>query len=175
MGILHRIYCMDLDELTALVIIAVVIFLFLDQYLKKFPWRKLLLGLLFVIWLGITLYTTVFSRTPKAESQILPLLESYRQLLAGGNREILRSNYMNVLLFFPAGLLTVKLLPESWSRKKKLLVGALGLLMLSAALEAAQYYFRLGRVEMDDLLHNTLGAILGAIAACVPIPKINQE
>ena len=37
-------------------------------------------------------------------------------------------------------------------------------MLLSAVIEAAQYAFGLGRAETDDVLCNTLGALLGALA-----------
>ena len=56
---------------------------------------------------------------------------------------------LNILLFVPLGLLI--------GGKKGIAAG----FVLSAGIEAAQYVFRLGYCEADDVLNNTLGAALG--------------
>lgn len=64
----------------------------------------------------------------------------------------------NLAFFVPLGVL---LFVGVRDVRKATLLG----LGLSAAVEAAQYVFALGRTDIDDLLFNTLGALLGAAFA----------
>lgn len=82
--------------------------------------------------------------------------------LNGGNREIYRANYVNAVLFFPSGLLGFEMLPKCWSEGWKWLLTTVLLALFSACIEYAQYRHGLGLAEVDDVIHNTLGALLGA-------------
>ncbi|MGP5497518.1 VanZ family protein [Corynebacterium flavescens] len=64
----------------------------------------------------------------------------------------------NTAFFLPFGLLVFGL---TQSVHKTVAAG----FALSAVLEAAQYALALGRSDIDDLLFNTLGALLGAVLA----------
>lgn len=59
--------------------------------------------------------------------------------------------WLNILLFIPLGLLI-----GGW---KGVLIGFL----LSCGIELFQYFGRLGYCELDDVLHNTIGAGIGAL------------
>lgn len=102
--------------------------------------------------------------------QLAPF-HSYRAVLSGENPELLRSSFMNVLLFYPAGLLACSLLPGTWRRRWKLLLVTLAFALLSFGIEFCQYRYALGQAEVDDVLHNALGAFLGAAAAIIPFRK----
>ena len=69
---------------------------------------------------------------------------------------------MNVLLFVPLGLTLPFTLPEKWTCRALLSIVIAA--TLSIYVEAAQFIFRLGRAEIDDVLMNTLGAVLGILA-----------
>ncbi|WP_394285683.1 VanZ family protein, partial [Corynebacterium sp.] len=84
----------------------------------------------------------------------------------------------NVALFIPVGLLTV-FAHDLFSRRADrpprmagaVLRGGVVGLLLSLAVEVAQYVFALGYSDVDDLLFNTLGAVLGAwLAHLLPRP-----
>ena len=40
----------------------------------------------------------------------------------------------------------------------------IALTAMSAGIEFLQYHFALGRCEIDDVIHNALGALLGSLA-----------
>lgn len=80
----------------------------------------------------------------------------------------------NIGLFIPLGLICYVLLATRRGRGLRyptLWVTGLGLL-LSAALEATQYVFAVGRTDVDDLMCNTVGALLGALLAKWCSPKL---
>lgn len=121
----------------------------------------LLAGIL--LWGGAVVYVTILSREPGSTAGFGSLFCSYREVLNGGNPELLRSNFMNILLFFPGGLLLGAVLPDKWPRWARMLTAALCLGAMSLAVEQHQYLGMLGNAEADDILHNTLGALLGSI------------
>ena len=65
--------------------------------------------------------------------------------------------WLNILLFVPLGFL----LPWSGAVWRRLWRTALAALALSVLTEAAQYILRIGLCETDDVIHNTLGAVIG--------------
>jgi len=69
---------------------------------------------------------------------------------------------MNVLLFVPLGLTMPFALPERWPCRA--LISIVIATTLSIYVESAQFIFRLGRTEIDDVLMNTFGAVLGILA-----------
>lgn len=75
---------------------------------------------------------------------------------------------MNVLLFYPAGLLWAGLLPRRWPFGRMLVCTVLSFSLFSLGIELAQFGLGLGLGEMDDVLHNTLGALLGIAVFQLP-------
>ena len=67
--------------------------------------------------------------------------------------------YMNVMLFVPMGFLLPYLFP--WFRDRVRLRPALACFLLSLLIENLQLIFRRGFYDMDDLVSNALGGILG--------------
>ena len=121
--------------------------------------------------LAAVVYITVGQRSGSGGYGVyLVPFHSFREVAAGGSRELYRSNFMNVLLFYPAGLLAVALLPERWPGWLRLAVTVLCLTLLSGGIEYVQYRFAMGRCEIDDVIHNGLGALLGG-AAGLWIPR----
>lgn len=134
------------------------------------PWRWTLVSGL-VLWFVAVVCSTVAARTPgNAASAVLPPLQSYREVLNGGNPEILRSNLMNVLLFYPAGMALSSLLPRKMPGWARIVTASAALGLFSIGIEYFQFALCLGRAETDDVLHNTLGSLLGGLWAQIPIP-----
>lgn len=106
----------------------------------------------------VILTMTIFSRQ---ESYGLVLIPFYSLIEAKTQPEMYRSMLMNVFLFFPLGLTLPYVLPEKY--KKQVLFTILFGLLLSAGIEFAQYYFHLGRAEVDDVICNTLGCAIGTM------------
>lgn len=79
---------------------------------------------------------------------------SYVEVLKG-NRQFLFENLGNVVLFIPLGVALSVM--NKWDVKRATTVG----LMASLLIETIQFTFALGTFECDDLIHNTLGAVIG--------------
>lgn len=124
-----------------------------------------LLWALLLTWSLSAIYLTIGSRDTAAiyRLNLIPF-HSYREMVETGKREILRSNFMNVVLFYPAGLLFAMVLPKRWSIARRAVAAAAVFGLFSLAIELAQYCCLLGQAEIDDVIHNTLGALLGCLA-----------
>ena len=172
-AILTWFYCLPIIDVLLSMIVVSVLYLVLRQFLgQKYFWR-IVIGLLFFAWVGVIVAATLTDRTPgttPAEPQLLPF-HSYRAVLEGENKEILRSNFMNILLFYPAGLLLIELLPKSWNRLECFFFDVGMLAAMSVVIEFCQYRFALGIAETDDIIHNTAGALMGAIVCCFQIKR----
>lgn len=158
-------YCLPISHALALLLIAAVLFLELRKDLggRRF-WKSAIL-VLFICCLFVILFGTLGQRGGR-ETAMEPILlpfASYRAAIFGGEKELIRENFMNVALFFPGGLLGCELLPARWRRGRRILFAAGGALAISVGIELFQYGFGLGLAETDDVIHNTLGALLGAV------------
>jgi glycopeptide antibiotics resistance protein len=65
---------------------------------------------------------------------------------------------LNILLFVPFGVLC-----DANRLWKKIVCGFL----LSVLVEIVQYYFMLGYCELDDILNNTIGTVLGCVSVYI--------
>lgn len=134
-------------------------------------WR-IAVAVLLILWFLAVVWNTLLGRenvSNYSASSFVPF-HSYYVVLAGGERELLRSNFMNVILFYPGGLLVCELLPRSWGRARKVILVAVLLALVSVGIEFCQYHFALGQAEVDDVIHNALGALVGALISAMPIP-----
>ena len=164
-------YCLSITDAVLLVIVVSVGYLILRQWLENKRFGRPVIALLFLAGLAVTAVATLTDRTPgiiPVEPELIPF-HSYRAVIAGENKEILRSNFMNVVLFYPAGLFACELLPKSWSLAKRVILVAALFVLVSAGIEFCQYHFALGQAEVDDVIHNALGALIGALISTIPV------
>lgn len=158
------IYCLDFHE--ALLLLAVFTALFCGAQAKCGGRRfwKPAVWVLLAVWAAAVVTETILRRTPEAglEPAWRPFQSYLDALQEGGQRELLRSNFMNAVLFYPAGLLAASLLPKRWNPAGKLAAVLTMFAAFSAGIEFVQYRFGLGLAQTDDVIHNALGAVLGA-------------
>ena len=110
---------------------------------------------LFVLYCAFIVWYTLFTRTPKSNRQVdFRLFWAYREWLAGsanGKKDVLQ-NLSNIVFFVPFGMLFPV---KKW--KAVLSFSAL----FSILIEALQYILGLGLCELDDVICNALGAMIG--------------
>ena len=100
--------------------------------------------------------STVFFRTTSElrKYDIHPFW-SYKAI-QDGREELLAENIMNVVVFIPVGLLLgIAFKQMTWW--KALLIGC----GISVTIESLQFLFKRGFSELDDVMHNTLGCLIG--------------
>lgn len=161
---LHYIYTRPLGSILAVMAVALAAWGLLPRRIAAGRWRR---GnaLLVPLTAAAILYTTLLARTESAAGWSLT---PFAALAAARQQpELYREMLMNVFLFFPLGLTLSNALPRRWGRWLRIGVTTLVGCLLSAGIEYAQYRFCLGMAETDDVLCNTLGALLGAASLLI--------
>ena len=113
-----------------------------------------------VVAIAAILYLTIFSRGESGHGADFVPFSSFQR--AKIQPEMYRSMLMNVFLFVPLGLA----LPFVFggSTAKRILLTILIGFLLSAAVEAIQFFCNLGMTETDDVICNTVGIAIGSCA-----------
>lgn len=107
------------------------------------------------IYMPVFCSTVVFRKFNENKKYDFHPFWSY-SALKDGREVLLAENMMNVVVFIPVGILLGFAFPNiKWW--KAMLVGC----CISVTIEALQYFFHRGFSEFDDLMHNTLGCLIG--------------
>ena len=122
-------------------------------------WRGINLGVLFAALLVILITTLLFRSSGKREVDLIPF-DTFH--LAKIDPDYYRSMLMNVLLFVPFGLTVSTILPNKWKTIHRIAFTITVACFLSILIEAVQYWRSIGIAEVDDVIANTAGALLGA-------------
>ena len=127
---------------------------------RKFPWKKLLLWLLFLGYLGVVFYVTNF-RTSMGQRQVnLHLFRGWREAWNSFSQQRWLNVLLNIAMFGPLGLL-LPLVGKNFKKWYWTIPAGLG---FSLSLELLQLAFSRGVCDVDDLFCNTLGAAMGYFA-----------
>lgn len=134
--------------------------------------ETVILSMLFAAYLVVLLKITIF-RYPDMISNLLkgelhgirslnliPFVSvvEFFQLIQNGGALIGLSNILgNLILFFPLGYMTALLFPNM---RKPMRILALSI-VLSAIIEGCQYIFASGQTDIDDVMLNALGGMIG--------------
>ncbi len=148
-----------LDVLTLGTILFFTIKFFTSKKSLK-AWKSINIFFL-IFFLIYLLFFAILSRSPGEEYTVnlIPLSSYYRYFL-GNNPEAFRTNTANLAVFYPPGLILSDIFQRN--KKKKIIIGLIAF-GLSASIEIVQCIFSIGYTEIDDIIHNTLGAVLGVI------------
>lgn len=117
---------------------------------------KWIVGLLLVEYIFLIFCSTVIYRKgyEGAGYELSPFW-SYTAIQEG-REDLLAENIMNVVVFIPVGLLLgIAFKQMTWW--KALLIGC----SISITIEALQFCFMKGFSEVDDVMHNTVGCLIG--------------
>lgn len=155
------IYTMPLYKVCLVMVLLLVLWAYYRAYLpKKLFWSMNLCVL--VVAVSAVLYLTVFSRKVGIYDVVLVPFSALSE--AKKEPERYRSMLMNVFLFFPLGMACANAFYDKMKmRRRVILVVAIGF-ALSTAVEYIQYRFSLGMAETDDVICNTLGALVGSLS-----------
>lgn len=112
--------------------------------------------ILFVIYTIFVVWMTLLKREPRVRARVIKpeLFWAFQGWLNGapdGKQESIQY-IQNVLFFIPFGFLF------PWKKWKPVFMTAF---MTSAIIEITQYIFNLGWCEIDDVISNTAGALIG--------------
>lgn len=154
-------YSLPIRDAVLMIFLATIVFGMLRARFGNSPYWRTGIPLLLVGWIAVIFLTTLGRRSAGSyiADPVLTPLYSYYRAISGGSQELYRANFMNMVLFYPAGFLGCSLLPKRW------IPVVCTFALMSIGIEYVQYRFSMGLAEMDDVIHNTLGAILGALAS----------
>lgn len=110
---------------------------------------------LFGAYIAAVLWITLLSRIGEGYREFLLPFHSYMEIWSG-SWTFLLENIGNIVLFIPLGVA----MKRCGVRDVKI-----SGFLASLAVEIIQYTFALGTFECDDLIHNTLGVIIGSWCA----------
>lgn len=153
------IYVQPLKNIILTMLVLPIVWTALHQILRKHQllWKAINIVTL-IISLAAIIYLTLYHRGESEYDVILTPFHSFIE--AQIQPELYRSMLMNVFLFEPLGLSLSGLLPKKWySLAITVVVG----MLFSIGIEAAQFYYGLGRCEVDDVIMNTLGCAIGMV------------
>ena len=125
-------------------------------------WRKQLSVVGIIMYTLFVLYKTVFSRKQGDYPINLNLGWSYRAMM-NGSPGMFSQIYLNIMLFIPIGIFGGILFLNK-NKKSYMLPVAFGLI-LTIIVESFQLIFRRGTFELDDILNNVIGTIIGMMIA----------
>lgn len=129
----------------------------------------------FVLWVFLAEYafivicsTIICRSTPSFEYAKLELMPfwTYLAVIKHTPGVSIWDIVLNIVLFVPLGFL-VKLLYPSLSILKMMGVA----ILCSLLIEINQYVFEKGIAQIDDVMHNTTGAMVGWCMACLIVRK----
>ena len=146
---------------------AVSIFLY-----KKHKFNKLQCGaaILLSLYIVVLLYFTVVGRYSHEEYEYkINFFTSYRWFFQYNGEQVLRQLLINLVMLMPVGFL----LPIIINTKQKYLVTLALSLQLTVFIETMQLITKCGSFEIDDIINNFIGAVLGMLiyALCSKLLK----
>lgn len=114
--------------------------------------------LCFIIYIIFLLYMTLFGRLSEQIDTIsLFPFWSYLEMIQTSNLNMGRQILYNILAFVPLGIL----LPMLGRRFQRLKIILLCGFLLSVLIESTQFLLHLGWCDIDDVINNTAGAVIG--------------
>ncbi len=119
---------------------------------------RVFIFILFLIYILCVLYITLFSREPTHRRRVLTPLWEYHKLLHEDSHYWFQQITCNILMLVPFGAFTGYIFRRINIIQATILGGA-----FSVFIELTQYFTRRGLLEFDDVLNNTLGAVIGFV------------
>lgn len=122
-------------------------------YKRGFLYSSRLLFVEYVLLLSCS--TVLFRLYNENQGHNFHPLWSYTMIKAGG-KDLLAENILNIVAFIPIGLLLgIAFKLTKWY--KVLIIGS----SISVIVETLQFLLKKGFSEVDDVIHNTLGCLIG--------------
>ena len=137
------------EGLLSVFCLGVVLFIAFKGVRTGFRWSSVLLLIEYIFLLFCS--TVIFRPTGETRQFDFHPFWSYDR------PELLVENIMNVIVFIPVGMILGSLLRVKGSWAIALLIGC----SISLTIESLQFWFTKGFSELDDVMHNTVGCLIG--------------
>ena len=178
MYLISQLGSMEYILIMALILLACVV-LFAAGYglIRNFSQINKKFLILFILYILVVSYVTIFGRREgENDTSILMTFDSVRTAFEQGSFEPLNHLALNVVMFVPLGFLFPLIDPEGLDRPSyAFFIG----LMASTIIESVQLLLRIGQCDAEDILANTVGAIVGLyifrIAQRIRTARENKE
>ena len=108
-------------------------------------------------YLSFVAKITVFSRYPSYYPRYMLIPFWSYMAIAEGATGLISEVFWNVVLFIPIGILLMMFL----TCRHRLAISVVIGFLLTTAIELIQLIFHRGLFEFDDIIHNTLGTVIG--------------
>ena len=136
---------------------AVSLFLYKRQ---KFNKIQCFAAILLSLYIVVLLYFTVVGRYSHEEYEYqINFFTSYRWFFQYNGEQVLRQLLINFVMLMPVGFL----LPVIIKAKHKYLIALALSLLLTVFIETLQLITKCGSFEIDDIINNFIGAVLGML------------
>lgn len=151
---LYKDFPIDLYEILLYILCIGTLLFLITKGIRK-GWR-LVSGLILVEYIVLLFSTTVFSRDYRESPKFnMTPFWSYTEII-NGKQNLIPEILMNVVVFAPVGLF-LGLTFRDLKRKSVLVVAV----CISLSIEVLQFILHRGFSELDDVMHNTIGSLLG--------------
>jgi len=137
------------EGLLSVFCLGVVLFIAFKGVRTGFRWSSVLL---LIEYIFLLFCSTVIFRTAGATRRY-----DFHPFWSYDRPDLLIENIMNVIVFIPVGMILGSLLRVKGSWLVALLVGC----SISVTIESLQFFFLRGFSEVDDVMHNTVGCLMG--------------
>ncbi len=146
----------------ALLILAACIGLFAAVFamIRNFRDLNKTMLVLFILYLLMMSYVTIFSRRGRVQTDILLSFDSIEEAINRHSLEPLQHLWLNIVMFVPLGILFSAIDPPRLARLGIILPFGM---LLTTLIETTQLLLRIGQCDLEDLVANTLGACLGLL------------
>ena len=160
---LFYVYTWNIPVLIIVLILISVLYLVLKQKATDKKTANAVFLISFAVYFALMIYVTLVDRNSSLEHAGLCLIpfHSYYRFFFAGDTEIMLQAVMNIAFFYPFGFF-LRGLDFKFLRKRKWLIVVFAFLF-SLSIEVLQYIFSLGYAEVDDVIHNTSGAVIGIL------------
>ena len=157
-----------------LIFIGIIYFIFFRRFLKNHMQtniKKVIVFCILFCYIVIVIGATIFTRSGVYEHANFNLFSSYIEAWNNYSKSYWRNIILNILMFVPFGFL----LPLFSDRFKKF-YWTLGLSFLfTFGIESTQYITKRGIFEVDDIMNNWIGALIGYSLVMFLLTSISKE
>lgn len=157
-----------------LIFIGIIYFIFFRRFLKNHMQtniKKVIIFCILFCYIVIVIGATIFIRPGVYEHANFNLFSSYIEAWNNYSKSYWRNIILNILMFVPFGFL----LPLFSDRFKKFYwTLSLGFLF-TFGIEATQYITKRGIFEVDDIMNNWIGALIGYSLVMFLLTSISKE
>lgn len=111
--------------------------------------------------------TLVFASTVLFRAEIQPSanniipFSTWQQAFSTQNTQLTLQNIENIALFLPAGIALGWLCRDA--EPLECLIAYIGVMLFSLSIEALQFHYSIGMSDIDDVINNCLGLIIGYV------------